>query len=80
MWKVTTISGVAGGPTREATVNLKVETLSDTVEEVRAKVEALPQLVEALELAEATIERLNRHDSANGTLDVVRAALGREAP
>lgn len=30
---------------------------------------------EALGLAEATIKRLNRHDSANGTLDVIREAL-----
>lgn len=35
-----------------------------------------PAMREALELAEATIARLNRHDSANGTLDVIRAALG----
>ena len=33
--------------------------------------------LEALQLAEATIERLNRHNSANGTLDVVRAAIAK---
>lgn len=32
-------------------------------------------LLEACELAEATVERLNRHSSANGTLDVLRAAI-----
>jgi len=36
-------------------------------------------VVEALSLAQATIERLNRHGSANGTLDVLRAVLKREA-
>ena len=41
---------------------------------VRA-VNAHADLVAALEVAEATIERLNRHSSANGTLDVIRAAL-----
>ena len=34
-----------------------------------------PTLLEVLLLAEATIERLNRHDSANGTLDVLRVAI-----
>jgi hypothetical protein len=38
---------------------------------------AAPELLEACALAVATIERLNRHDSANGTLDVLRAALAR---
>lgn len=38
---------------------------------------AAPELLEALELAEATIQRLNRHDSANGTLDVMRSALNK---
>ncbi len=38
---------------------------------------AAPDLLAALELAEATIKRLNRHDSANGTLDVVRAAIAK---
>jgi hypothetical protein len=43
---------------------------------VNAKaIAAVPELIEALELAKATIVRLNRHDSANGTLDVVRTAL-----
>lgn len=41
---------------------------------------AAPQLFEALQLAEATIERLNRHDSANGTLDVIRTALSEVTP
>lgn len=34
-------------------------------------------MIEALEVAEATIERLNRHNSANGTLDVIRAAIAK---
>lgn len=36
-----------------------------------------PDLLNALELAEATIVRLNRFDSANGTLDVIRAAIAK---
>jgi len=36
---------------------------------------APPTTLEVLRLAEATLERLNRHDSANGTLDVVRAKI-----
>lgn len=36
-----------------------------------------PAMREALALAEATIVRLNRHDSANGTLEVIRALLAR---
>src|SRR5579872_1556158 len=39
--------------------------------------ERLPAITNALELSEATIKRLNRHDSANGTLDVINAALGK---
>ncbi len=38
---------------------------------------AAPELLEACALAVATIERLNRHGSADGTLDVLRAALAR---
>lgn len=38
-------------------------------------VAAAPDMLGALEVAEATIVRLNRHDSANGTLDVIRAAI-----
>ena len=37
--------------------------------------EITPTLLEALQLAEATIERLNRHGSADGTLDVIRTAI-----
>ena len=38
-----------------------------------------PKLLNAVELAVATIERLHRHapGSANGTLDVLRATIGR---
>ena len=36
-------------------------------------------VAEALRLAIATIERLNRHESANGTLDVLREVLARYA-
>ena len=42
--------------------------------------ESTPTLLEALLLAEATIERLNRHDSANGTLEVLRAAIALATP
>ena len=34
-------------------------------------------LLEACNLAIATVERLNRHNSANGTLDVLRAAIAK---
>ena len=40
-------------------------------------ISAAPGLLEALRLAETTIERLNRHNSADGTLDVVRAAIAK---
>jgi len=36
-----------------------------------------PSVIDVLNMAEATIIRLNRHDSANGTLDVIRAAVDR---
>jgi len=49
MWNVFVRSGAAGGVTREATINLTIQTEADTVEEVRAKVEALPDLIEALD-------------------------------
>ena len=39
----------------------------------------VPEMVRALSVAEATIERLNRHNSANGTLDVIRAAIAKVA-
>ena len=49
LWKVTTISGAAGGVTRDAIVNLRIKTKSDTVEPVRLKVEAVPDMLYALE-------------------------------
>lgn len=44
-----------------------------------ALLEAAPDLLNALSMAQATIERLERHapGSANGTLDVVRAAIAK---
>ena len=39
--------------------------------------EDISEMLGALELAEATILRLARTDSANGTLDVIRAAIDR---
>lgn len=38
-------------------------------------VERMRDVVAVLEMAEATITRLNRHDSANGTLDCIRQAV-----
>jgi hypothetical protein len=35
------------------------------------------EMLEACELAVATIERLNRNNSANGTLDVLRALIAK---
>jgi len=49
-----------------------------TYDALRAEPVSTVTVVEALSLAQATIERLNRHGSANGTLDVLRAVLARE--
>ena len=38
---------------------------------------AAPELLEACKLAEATVRRLNRHNSANGTLDVLRDVIAK---
>lgn len=40
---------------------------------------AAPEMLEALELAEATIERVNPkvHNSCGGTLEVIRAAIAK---
>lgn len=38
---------------------------------------AAPELLEALQLAEATVERLDKVGSAVGTLDVIRAAIAK---
>ena len=43
----------------------------------RATALLLLDALDALELATATIERLNRHSSANGTLDVINGVLAR---
>lgn len=43
---------------------------------VRVKViAAAPDMLNALLVAEATIKRLDKHGSAVGTLDVIRAAI-----
>lgn len=39
--------------------------------------DAAPDMLNALELAEVTIKRLAKTDSANGTLDVIRAAIAK---
>jgi hypothetical protein len=57
-----------------------IETETYVIAEVYMKkntsiISAAPEMLEALELAEATIKRLNRHNSADGTLDVIRAAI-----
>ena len=44
---------------------------------LREAEEDISEMLGALELAEATILRLARTDSANGTLDVIRAAIDR---
>lgn len=41
--------GAAGGPSRSAVVTVEIRTTADTVEEVRAKVDALPDLIAAME-------------------------------
>ena len=55
-------------------------TWSDTIEETEANARLIsqaPALLNALEVAEATINRLERHapGSANGTLNVIRTAI-----
>lgn len=47
-WLVRTVTGYAGGSGSEsnASVTLQIQTQSNTVEEVRQKVEALPELLE----------------------------------
>ena len=41
--------------------------------------QAAPEMLEALELAQATIERVNPkvHNSCSGTLDVIRAVIAK---
>lgn len=48
-WTVRTISGSAGGLSREARVTLEVNCTSDTIEDVRQLVEAAPELLAALQ-------------------------------
>ena len=47
-WSVKTYSGYAGGISREARATLVVDTLADTVESIRIKVEAVPKMIELL--------------------------------
>lgn len=61
-WKVITVSGVAGGITPDAVVNLRIECKADTVEEVRNLVQHAPDLVWYLrELTEAVQTLSKRH-------------------
>ena len=50
-WKVKTICGYAGGNSQDAMLNCEIETKSDTVDEIRQKVEAAPDLLEACQYA-----------------------------
>ena len=51
-WSVNIISGAAGGLTREATVNLRIDTRADTVHEIQQLVEVAPDLLEAAKQVE----------------------------
>jgi hypothetical protein len=55
-WKVSIISGVAGGTMKEAVVHLTVETEADTVREVLELVEAMPIMFDYIEYVDAKLE------------------------
>lgn len=57
-WLIETISGAAGGFSNGDVATLRVTTRAATVEEIRAKVAALPALLEALEVAVDILVRL----------------------
>lgn len=62
--------------------SLRVATIERDVLKFGPLFATSPKLLDALKLAEATIERLHRHapGSANGTLDVIRLALAEAEP
>lgn len=66
------------GPNGEDIITCGEYTVHNKVEDARL-IAAAPELLNALEMAEATIVRLERHapGSAQGTLDVVRAAIAK---
>lgn len=70
IWNVKTVSGAAGGCTRQAEVALRIECESDTVEAVRRKVEALPELLEACHAALKSL----MDDYADAILDTCQGA------
>jgi len=61
---VRTISGAAGGLSGEACVNLRVEGTSDTVEQVRQVVAAIPELLAAAKRALAEFS-VNGHGNVS---------------
>ena len=62
---------------QEAACNMS-DNIPDCMTHVTHSTE-VPTILEVLHLAEATIERLNRNNSADGTLAIIRAAAVREA-
>ena len=65
-WIVETISGVAGGKDRIATVNVRIKCLSDTCEEIRTLISAAPELLEACKTAECWLSAWRTHIIENG--------------
>lgn len=74
-WSVRTVSGFAGGALFEdelfnAQVNLTVCTNSDTVEEVRKRVEAMPDLLSACQM---TLQIFKEYEDAHECINYADA-------
>lgn len=51
LWKVKTVAGYAGGSDNSAMARLEIYTHAQTVEDIRRKVEAMPDLLRACQAA-----------------------------
>ncbi len=65
-WNVETISGAAGGMSREATINAQITCKADTVEEIRRLLDAAPDLLGALQDCVTVVEELVSDLCPNG--------------